>query len=88
MEQEWEELHGRRVIKGWSAIVARAQTYRATVRIRWDGDVSCGDCACAPGQLHVPTCCAERCPGCGGQLFGCPCPAAREINGGWPPEGH
>ena len=34
---------------------------------------SCRDCAAARGQLHVPVCCLEQCPSCGGQAIGCDC---------------
>lgn len=35
--------------------------------------VPCHDCGVDPGQLHVPTCCVERCPRCHGQAIACPC---------------
>jgi hypothetical protein len=42
----------------------------------WDADeykAKCHDCAVKVGQLHVPGCDVERCPGCGGQLISCDC---------------
>ncbi len=33
----------------------------------------CHDCGAMPGELHVPTCCWERCPRCGGQAISCDC---------------
>lgn len=33
----------------------------------------CYDCGVNMGQLHVFACCVERCPGCGGQAYGCEC---------------
>jgi len=36
----------------------------------------CRDCAVSHGQLHVLSCCVERCPTCGGQNISCSCPDA------------
>lgn len=33
----------------------------------------CRDCGVEHGQLHVPTCCVERCPVCTRQAIGCDC---------------
>jgi hypothetical protein len=33
----------------------------------------CRDCGAAVGELHVPTCCWEQCPRCGGQAISCDC---------------
>jgi hypothetical protein len=33
----------------------------------------CADCGVSLGQLHVWTCCVERCPVCEGQAMWCPC---------------
>ena len=30
-------------------------------------------CGAAEGEFHVPGCCSERCPFCGGQLISCDC---------------
>jgi hypothetical protein len=38
------------------------------------GGETCRDCGVGRGQLHVPTCCIERCPICLGQANGCGCP--------------
>jgi hypothetical protein len=35
----------------------------------------CRDCGVRVGDLHVWTCCVERCPGCGGQALACDCNA-------------
>lgn len=34
---------------------------------------TCRDCGTAHGELHVPTCCWEECPRCGGQAISCDC---------------
>jgi len=39
----------------------------------------CRDCAVKVGQLHVPTCCVERCPACGGQAISCLCPTGMVL---------
>lgn len=38
-----------------------------------NGLPTCRDCGVAHGQLHVPTCCVERCPVCNGQAMCCGC---------------
>lgn len=40
----------------------------------WGPDVRpCHDCGVIKGELHVPSCDAERCPVCDGQAIGCDC---------------
>lgn len=34
---------------------------------------TCRDCGVQHGQLHVPSCCVERCPICTGQAITCGC---------------
>ena len=34
---------------------------------------TCGDCAVAKGQLHIPSCDIEECPSCHGQFISCEC---------------
>ena len=50
---------------------------KETVSRDWSGKdsdtASCRDCAAARGELHVPFCCWEQCPSCGGQAIGCGC---------------
>jgi hypothetical protein len=72
----------------WANILARAQADRTSTicgrvyrRIRFGGDLfgrasslpTCRDCGAARGELHVPTCCWEQCPRCGGQAISCDC---------------
>lgn len=38
-----------------------------------NGGPTCRDCGVERGQLHVPSCCMERCPICTGQAIGCGC---------------
>lgn len=40
---------------------------------------TCRDCGVQKGQLHVVTCCIERCPCCGDQAIGCGCGEAGEY---------
>jgi hypothetical protein len=87
MVQEWEMLNGREVVKGWTAQLEAAQRFFADTRLPWEGDVTCHDCAAAPGQLHVPGCDTEVCPACKGQLIGCECDLPCKARP-WPPEGH
>lgn len=41
---------------------------------------TCRDCGVQKGQLHVVTCCIERCPCCGEQAIGCGCGEAGEYH--------
>lgn len=88
MTKRRDVINGVEVAKGWPKRIEKAQTiltvWIAGVehrRIRY-GDESedwgadrhpCGDCAVRKGQLHVPSCDVEQCPGCGGQAIGCDC---------------
>jgi hypothetical protein len=72
----------------WAEMVARAQHDR-TMNIRgrvyqrapfgsdWLGQASprrtCRDCGAACGEFHIPRCCWEQCPRCGGQAISCEC---------------
>lgn len=81
-------LNGQEVAEGWDRVLAEAQDQRTysiagevLERIPFGEDYageasglpSCRDCAAARGQLHVPICCLEQCPSCGGQAIGCDC---------------
>ena len=81
-------VNGQEVAEGWDVVLAEAQdqrTYsiggevleRIPFGLDWSSDdsprASCRDCAAARGQLHVPVCCCEQCPRCGGQAIGCDC---------------
>ena len=39
---------------------------------------NCWDCGVAKGQVHVFSCCVERCPCCAGQAISCGCTADEE----------
>jgi hypothetical protein len=81
-------VNGQEVAEGWDRVLAEAQDQRTYAfdgevleRIPfgrdWSGKssdaASCSDCAAARGELHVPFCCWEQCPSCGGQAIGCGC---------------
>ena len=100
MSEETETVNGQEVRRGWGAILRAAQDHRV-YRIRrkvferipfgqdyagQDTDAeSCRDCAAGRGQLHVPVCCREQCPRCGGQVLGCDCEVlAKEYNRTFP----
>ena len=81
-------VNGQEVAEGWDRVLAAAQrqrTYsidgevleRTPFGKDWSGESSdapsCADCAAARGELHVPFCGWEQCPGCGEQAIGCGC---------------
>jgi len=82
------EFRGVKVVEGWAEQLAAAQG-QTTVRpngiemqrVRfgdepadWGADRGpCHDCAAIKGEFHGPGCDVERCPSCGGQIFGCDC---------------
>ena len=82
-----EIVNGVEVGRGWGAILRTSQKNPCYVidgksmpRVRHGAEAAegetvptCRDCAAAPGQFHVPGCCIEVCPRCGGQAIGCEC---------------
>src|SRR5262245_55225262 len=80
--------NGVEVVEGWPERIEEAQAVLTVsidgvelLRMRY-GDESddwgadkhpCRDCAVIKGQLHVPSCEVEQCPGCGEQAIGCDC---------------
>ena len=79
---------GASVIEGWPEKIQDAQNITTCnpngvemSRVRygseeedWGADGGpCHDCAVIKGEFHVPGCDVERCPTCGGQIFGCEC---------------
>lgn len=42
----------------------------------FDVGLTCRDCGCDRGQLHVSVCCVEQCPRCNGQRLSCGCTRA------------
>lgn len=75
------------MIEGWQDKIDEAQE-ETTVelagvryqRVQYGDDYphlrvkpQCRDCGVRVGQLHVPSCCVERCPRCGGQAICCEC---------------
>jgi hypothetical protein len=88
MSQEFVVYNGVQMIKGWPEKIEAAQIERTVrvdgrvcARIRYGDeknfqgvqDAGCRDCGVVKGQLHVPMCDVERCPGCGDQLITCSC---------------
>ena len=89
-----EIVNGQEVARGWGKALRTSQenpTYlidgKPFNRIPYGEEIpgerpanpSCRDCAAAPGQFHVPGCCLERCPSCGGQAIGCGCFCPFEV---------
>ena len=71
MTRDWPEKI--RNAQGLEHVVLGGRRYR---RIRWCAEargmaqVPCPDCEVEPGQLHVPACDREKCPGAGGRRSG------------------
>lgn len=73
--------------EGWAEQIAAAQLVthetingESFARVPYGPDYphlrvkpECRDCGVQIGQLHVITCCVERCARCGGQAIGCDC---------------
>lgn len=82
------EFRGVQVIEGWPAKLQEAQLIttcfpngKEMQRVRYGAEKDdwgakereCHDCAAIAGEFHVPGCDVERCPACGGQIYGCDC---------------
>ena len=87
-------FRGIQVIEGWPEKIQAAQLLTSCYpngkkmdRVRYGAEEedwgansrACHDCGAIKGELHVPGCDVERCPSCGGQIFGCECD--------WPSDG-
>jgi hypothetical protein len=81
-------FRGIQVVAGWPEKIQQAQLLttcfpdgKEMQRVRygdeeddWGADSKpCHDCGVIKGEFHVPECDVERCPACGGQIFGCDC---------------
>ncbi len=88
MTKKMVTYRGIQVVEGWPEKIEKAQLVttcfpngKEMQRVRYGseednwgaGDRPCHDCAVVKGELHVPGCDVERCPSCGGQIFGCEC---------------
>jgi hypothetical protein len=74
-------------VAGWDERIAEAQSIthvtvgeKSYPRLAYGPDhpdinvkPTCRDCGVAIGQLHVSSCCVERCAICGAQAYWCPC---------------
>ncbi len=93
-----EIANGQEVVQGWGEFLRASQKnprYRIAGksfdRVPYGREDSgeppanpaCRECAAAPGQFHVPGCCLERCPRCGGQAISCGCFCPFEVE--WSP---
>ena len=81
-------FRGVEVIEGWPEKIQAAQLITSCFpngkkmeRVRYGAeredwganDRACHDCGVIKNEFHVPGCDVERCPRCGGQMFGCDC---------------
>jgi hypothetical protein len=88
MAREHIEFRGVRVLADWPEQLRQAQLFTTVrpngiemPRVRygdeaddWGADHGpCHDCAAIKGEFHGPGCDVERCPSCGGQIYGCDC---------------
>jgi hypothetical protein len=88
MDPDHIEFRGQRVRADWPEQLREAQLLTIVrpngvemPRVRygdepddWGADRGpCHDCAAIKGEFHGPGCDVERCPSCGGQIYGCDC---------------
>jgi hypothetical protein len=93
-----EFVNGQEVRLGWGKFLRESQRHphylidgKPFGRVAYGQEPSgnpppnpvCRDCAAAPGQFHVPGCCIEYCPRCGGQAISCGCFCPFELD--WSP---
>jgi hypothetical protein len=84
---EFVEFNGMKMAAFWPKKIESAQTQQTYTIAQdmkripygneegnlWANEHPCRDCGVLKGQLHVPNCCIDQCPACGGQAISCDC---------------